>query len=316
MSDYSIFYKDAFLPVADWALGSHWDVFLSAFNATERVRRVFADVNADAKWWLVHREYGFSQAEIPAGGLVHSAPAAYREDEFLLDFMQNNVKGATSICVDISGFMRPHLMFLVRTLKEFGVKKFDVLYSEPERYQKQESTEFSAGDVREVRPVAGFEGLHDPVAGDDKDLLIIAAGYEHNLIRQVATSKNNARKLQLFGFPPLQADFYQENVVNAYKASEAVGVSGTPEPLFAPASDPFVTASVVGDAVSRAFRAGYRNVYLAPLASRPQALGFALYFLAECMAKPVSVIYPFASTYSRDAAQGIARIWKYQVELE
>jgi len=314
--DYAISYKESFDSVAALAARQQWDVFISAFNKTERVRKVYDAVNSIEKHWLVHSEYGFNTADIPTGGNVYAAPGLFREDDFIMQFVTHlpDLKGV-ALCVDISGFMRPHLMFFLLLLAQRGVTTFDALYSEPSQYSHRELTEFSLGDVASVRPVAGFEGIHQPSLSHDEDVLIIGVGYEHELIRHVANSKNNARKLQLIGFPPLQADFYQENRLNTHRASEALSAVNESNPLFAPANDPFVTANVLQEEVDNQRLRGAKNVYLCPISSRPQALGFALYYVYEGQNKAVSMLYPFASRYAPGAATGISHVWKYRVEL-
>jgi hypothetical protein len=317
--DYTIFYKDAFDPSPDWAKGLQWDVFLSAFNPTERVQRVYQSANAAVKHWIVHNEYGLASTELPTNGAVYAPPNLLREDDFMQGWLssQSEDLSRVSLCVDISGFMRPHLIFFLCLLHSRGVRTLDALYSEPSQYARRELTEFAHGDVNvaDVRPVAGFEGQHQPSISGNDDLLVIGAGYEHQLMSCAANAKNNARKLQMLGFPPLQADFYQENVLNANRAAESVGALNQHHPLFAPSRDPFVTAAVLQSTLDEQRRKGVRNVYLCPLASRPQALGFALYYLYEARGQPVSIIYPFASQYSRETATGLAKIWKYRIEL-
>jgi hypothetical protein len=315
--DYTIFYKSSLDPAGGWAAEHTWDVFISAFNANERVRRVYEAAQAQRKLWIVHSEYGFAFEERPATGAVFVASDGMREDDCIQAFLEDQCPavGAGTLCIDISGFMRPHLMFLLRVLAERGVRRFDALYSEPVQYLRRELTEFAQGSVTDVRPVAGFEGLHQPSMGADEDLLIIGAGYEHHLMRHVANAKTNTRKLQLLGFPPLQADFYQENVLNAHRAAEAISATNENHPLFAPANDPFVTAAVLQETVTAQRRKGAKNIYLCPLSSRPQALGFALYHLYEAREEPVSIIFPFATRYARETTTSISRIWKYQIEL-
>jgi len=317
--DYTVFYKSSLDPSSAWAADHAWDLFVSAFNANERVRRVFDAAQAGKKVWIVHSEYGFSSEErpaSPASGAVYVAAEGMREDDCIQACLSECPElGTGTLCIDISGFMRPHLMFLLRVLAARGIRTFDALYSEPGQYLRREFTEFAQGTVTDVRPVAGFEGLHQPSMAADEDLLIIGAGYEHHLMRHVANAKTNTRKLQLLGFPPLQADFYQENVLNAQRAAEAVSATNENHPLFAPANDPFVTASVLQDTIAEQRRRGTKNIYLCPLSSRPQALGFALYHLYEAKDEPVSVIYPFATRYARETTAGISRIWKYRIEL-
>ena len=113
-----------------------------------------------------------------------------------------------------------------------------MLYSEPLQYAAREETTFAAGTVSTVRQVRGFAGNHAPSPTGD-DLLVVGAGYEHDLIGYVADDRKAARRIQMFAFPPLQPDFYHEGVLRASRAEEAVGDCVT---IFAPANDPFVTA--------------------------------------------------------------------------
>jgi hypothetical protein len=315
--DFTIFYKQQREPVEGWCADLQWDVFISAFNTTQRVKQVFQQVGASQKYWLVHSEYGFTEHELPREPLVFAPAIALREDEFVQSFLSDHCEDlrGKSVCVDISGFMRPHLVFLLRALAARGLQQFDAIYSEPNQYVGRERTVFSGGQVTEVRPISGYEGLHEPVLASDTDLMIIGAGYEHHLMGLVAYAKTNAKKLELFGFPPLQPDFYQENRLNAFRAAEAVSPLNEGRPLFAPSNDPFVTASVLQQTVNEQRSRGSKNVYLCPLSSRPQALGFAIYYMYEASDSAVSMIYPFSQRYAQDAATGISRIWIYRVEL-
>jgi hypothetical protein len=51
--DYSIAYKESFGSVTDLTAHHQWDVFVSAFNMTERVREVYDAVRSGEKHWLV-----------------------------------------------------------------------------------------------------------------------------------------------------------------------------------------------------------------------------------------------------------------------
>lgn len=313
--DYNIFYKDAFGDASALATTHRWDIFLSAYNSTDRVREVFEVIDASLKWWIVHSEYRFELGQLPSGEYVYVS-----DDESEDTFMAGILDGlpaleSSSLCIDISGFMRPHLMVLLWLLAERGVREFDAIYTEPLRYAQQEATEFAQGDVSVVRTVDGYGGFYSPSLRHDEDLLIIGVGYEHDLIRQVAREKQTAQKVQLLAFPPLQADFYQESRLNLERVADVVSAINVNRPIFAPAHDPFVTAQVLHETVEWYRQRWAKNIYLCPLASRPQALGFALYYLFEGRQQAVSIIYPFTPRYSQSAARGIARIWKYRIEL-
>jgi len=321
MIDYSLFYRQRFDSPSDPGLAHNWDTFVSAFNRDERVTRVFEEVTAREKIWVLHREYDFADADLPTNAPAYSS-SAVQEGDFVREFLDRHLPDPanTRLCVDITGFMRPHLMVLIRFLAERGVRRFEALYSEPVQYIDGATTEFALGDVDTVRQVDGFQGLHE-LDPSGNELLVIGAGYESHLIAYVAQSKATIRhKVQLLGFPPLQADFYQENILQVARSAEAVGGTGEDNPFFAPANDPFVTAEVLRRIVEKFRRTrgkelGVRNVYLSPLSTRPQALGFALYYVHECINKPVSIIYPFSMRYNRETSTGLAHTWHYTVEL-
>jgi hypothetical protein len=315
--DYTLFYKDSWSTVT--ALGNeHWDVFFSGYNRTERVRAVFDGINADTKRWLVHREYEFAADELPQEGQPFVMAGEPRESEFLQAFFNTLPELiGKRVCIDITGLMRPHIILLLRLLPRLGVRNFDAIYAEPAQYVLGEDTRFTSGDPSEVRPIEGFAGTHDPVVDADarRDLLIIGVGYEYELVRQVAHVRRNARQLQLIGFPPLRPDFYQQNRLNAQRASEWIGKDS--QQIFAPANDPFVTAGMLQQTIETERRTrSIGGVYLAPLASRPQALGFGLYCVYDAKeTDPVTILYPFTPKYARATSDGLTRVWKYQIEL-
>jgi hypothetical protein len=149
-------------------------------------------------------------------------------------------------------------------------------------------------------------------------VLIIGAGYDDKLIAEIAEHKDQASKIQVFGLPSLRADMYQENVLRAHRAESAVGtpIHHDSSSFFAPANDPFVTAAVLQEIVNGLRqRERITNLYLSPLATKAQLLGFSLYYLAECRNAAVSMLFPFCAAYARETTKGLTRIWKYTVEL-
>lgn len=314
--DYTIYYRTSLAPAGDWHEKASCDVFLSAYNSSDRVNCTFSKVTAPEKHWLIHPEYQYDAQEYPDTGRVF-APKSANEADFIQEYMAtSDIDFArATVGVDITGFMRPPLMFLIRAFMTAGLKRFDALYSEPLTYDKKENTRFSDEQVFEVRQVAGYEGNH--AANVSNDVLIIGSGYDHELVVHVAEHKENAKKVQLLGLPSLRADMYQENVLRASRAANAIGGEReTVRNYFAPANNPFVTAAVLREIVSELTkRQAITNLYLSPLATKPQALGFAIYYVTEWLGKEASIIFPFCRTYSRETSKGIARIWKYTVEL-
>jgi hypothetical protein len=314
--DYTIFYKSR-LSAQDLS-AQGWDIFISAFNLSDRVTQVFKQIQATRRMWVVHREYGLTEAELPKNEEVFRSDALNEADFIIAFFSEAGLEDVADlrICVDITGFRRPHLMFLIKWLQRYGVTTVDVLYSEPVSYSKREATQFSKGSIDVVRQVAGFEG----VASRDtsNDLLIVGAGYDDRLIAEVAEHKDKADKIQIFGLPSLRADMYQQNLLRAHRAANAIGEShqAGQRRYYGPANDPFATATVLSEIVERRNkRRQITNLYLPPLATKPQALGFALFFLGECEGTNCSIIFLFSSGYEKETGVGVSRTWRYTIEF-
>ena len=317
MIDYTIFYRKELPADGAWVDVPRWDIFISSFNSSERVNKVYDWVDADQKHWLMQPDYDYRPDEYPNGDVFGNTSA--NEAEFFQDYFDKvgvDLFDGKQICIDITGFIKPYMMHLIFCFKRMGVKKLDIIYSEPDRYAKKEETIFSDELVYQIRQVVGFAGIHAPDTSND--LLVIGSGYDDELIAQVAENKNHCRKLQMFGLPSLRPDMYQENILNAYKASEAIGVGirNMPSTYFAPANDPFAVATELSALVCKENeRKQLSNIYLCPLATKPQALGFTLFYLTECYDMSISMIYPFCHTHTRETSKGISRISKYTIEF-
>lgn len=319
--DYSLFYKRDIDVSRIFVELPRYDLFISAYNTSDRVKEVFSAVQATRKIWLMHPEYCFNPPDV---GLMEETvwPDSHEEiaqvDALLA---ATGPLDRISVCIDVTGFMRHVLVFLVAKLEYLGVREFTALYSEPLAYKKREETAFSTTTSERVGPIAGLRGRNRSSSADQlTDHLIISVGYDHKLIAQVADYKNYTRVYPVFGFPSLAADMYQQSAVSSFgSGAVSKGRDWYANRRFAPANDPFSTADVLGKLIQEIDRAnGPGNVYLAPLSTKVQALGFAIYWLFEGRKRQsggVSIILPECLTYSRETSEGLKRLWAYTVEL-
>lgn len=302
-----------------------WTSAIVAYNVSARVQELWSWLpGTTTKIWALHSEYGFGPGELPQGTVVSSV--GLNEAEFsdaLIQELESRTGqpiGLHRLVVDITGFMRPELVCLVQRLRDRGAKAVDFLYIEPMRYQSKGWTTFSRGSVRRVRQVLSCEGAS--TIDSDRDVLLLGTGYDDVLMSSVANHKRQAKKRLLMGFPSLAPDMYQENVWRVSRSSEEIGseaLMAREEHLFAPANDPFVTAQVVSAAVADAFgRGAAGHVYLSPLGTKVQALGFALFYAMECLGRGtrVSVLLPFTDSYEKRTSEGFSRTWRYSVDLQ
>lgn len=309
MIDYTYQYKVP-LHISDLPK-ENWDLFISGFSTAERVAGVFDQISAPRKSWLVHNEYGFGPATIPSGAFQCKS---LREDEYIMEYFESlgHFDYSSRICIDVTGFMRPHMMYVINFLKLKGVIKLDIIYTEPGHYSSLDQTLFSGEQVYEVRQIAGYEGFSNN--DTTNDFLVVSAGYENRLISEVAEEKEKAAKALILGLPSLQADMYQQNVLRAHAAADSLG--DIKRRIYAPANDPFATATILSQLIeSEEVLEPVTNLFLSPLSTKAQALGFSLFYLKECANRPATVIYPFSRSYSPDSSSRIGRIWKYCIEM-
>lgn len=310
MIDYTICYKEQWQP-DDYFAAHTFDFFCAALTSDDRAHILFAKANAQRKQWLVLPEYKYTAAELPPGSYTYDTRAG--EADYIAGFLDGaGLTPNSKLCIDITGLLAPYLLFLLRALAAKGIVNFEVLYAEPGKYLEREETKFSGEIVREVRQVYGFEGSHIP--DTSSDLLVLGAGYDHQLLKMVAMSKEGARVVEIFGMPALRADMYQENILRASRASAALGraAGDHQDNHLVPAHDPFMSATMLSR-ISEGSH--FTNLYLCPLATKPQVLGFGIYYLHECINKPVSILYPFCELFPQKTSVGIGRVWCYSAQL-
>ena len=292
-----------------------WDLFISAYNDSERVRSVFERVPALERHWWVMPEYRYRPSELPE--IPSSSFLAEGDEASIINaglaaagFDQSRHR---RLLFDITGMMRPHILYLMAHLADIGVTAFDLLYTEPEQYARKADTVFSIGEDVRVVTVNGYVGAHETETSGD--VVVVGIGYDHHLISHVLQAKEGARVLQLHSFPSLSADMYHESILRFDKVQSEQPRSGD-EIYYCSANDPFVTAASLAAAVHSAGR-HYRitNLYLSPLATKPQAVSFGLHYLRHLRDCPASIIYPSSPSYSRETTTGVGRSWIYPIHL-
>jgi hypothetical protein len=322
MIDYSLFYKKSYRVKANskFPMEDSWDIFISSYNHNDKIKEVFDNISAKEKYWLIQPEYGFLAGELPPlAGCKERIISEASDESRIISELFDRIKidwGNVNLCVDISGFLATTILYLLFYLRDKKIKKIDIIYSEPVRYKDKEQTDFYSRDIVKVRQVNGFEGIHRHEI--ENDVLVIGTGYDDRLILSIAENKEKARKIKIYGFPSLRPDMYQENILRVHKVSESIEGIYDADYEFAPANDPFETSNVLKKIFENLKKQNsYPNVYLAPLGTKAQALGFGLFYLNECKDQclPVSIIFPVSAGYEKKTSEGLSRIWRYTVEF-
>lgn len=309
--DYTIFYKDSYIN-GDLIDFPRYDIFLSAFDNCNRTKEIFNRVKSIQKRWFIFPQYkGIKNEELPIENVYNNNCLSESEyfESFIQEFIDNDYK-TKSICIDITGFIRPHLIYLMKLLSHLDVHQVELLYTEPIHYKEADETKFS-GYIDGIQNVEGCSSINNN-PDTDNDLLIICAGYDDDLIAKIAQNKGHCqKKYYILGFPSLQPDMYQESILKMENAKQSTGEFKKIK--FAPAFDPFVTAQIINEIIEE--NPNSTNIYLSPLSTKPQTIGMALFYIMNFDKLPISIVFPYSKTYSSKHAEGIKRTWKYIIEF-
>lgn len=312
--DYSYFYKRSF-NINEVTPEVNYDLFLSAFDDCDRTKNIYNWVTATEKKWLLFPQYHYDG---DIGGDFFKSEAI-DEDQFILDLFENGIgiNSEMKLCIDCTGFLIPHLVFLMGYLDNIGVKSFDMIYTEPERYEDGENTRFSE-IVDPPKTIPGFSSRISTIK-NNREILIVTAGYhEELLIKTMNDKKHVHHKYCITGFPSLQPDMYQENILRIKSIKETIGERM--EYLHSPAYDPFLAAQMFNDIVNKVYQSSLtntdlNNIYIAPISTKPQAIGAALFYLWNKDTLPINIIYPCSQNHILGHAIGVKRTWCYTIEL-
>lgn len=287
-----------------------YDIFISGFDGSERTIAVYDKISAKERHWLVFPQYELRERLLPVEYLTSPSDL---EDDYILEVMDKISIRKKSVCLDATGFIIPHLLFFIQYLVLHGVKSFDVLYSEPISYTHAEDTEFTK-HIEMPRPIQGYMASPKNINGNDA--LVIFSGFDNTLVTTVAHNNSKAQFKYLFtGFPSLQADMYQQNMIQLYKSKETIGEKHITY-LKAPAYDPFVAANKLQIIVNELMdaRNNIEYIHISPLSTKPMAIAAALVYLNNRRC-PIDIIYPPANTYVCGQTNGVKRTWKYTLEF-
>lgn len=314
--NYTYFNKECYHHIDALEMLNEYDLFISMFVDSDRVKLPYSKIKAKDELWIVFEEDSDADFLKDKSTLI-----VHGNEDFhtLLNEIKKKQLTGVRVCIDSTGFRVQYLLFLLRCMSIEAVGTFDVLYTEPIQYRCQERTDFS-DNFYQVKKLYGMSGIN--TSETDNDLLIIAAGYDHSRIIDVAKHKKHCKKVLLFGFPSLSPDMFQENVLRAYEAESDLGsecFEDISSNIFTPAYDPFVTAQTIKEYIEQEQEKSgkiFTNIYFAPLSSKPHAIGIAVFYLWEMgWNKSYSIIYPFCNTYYPDSSDGVAKIWRYTIEL-
>ena len=201
-------------------------------------------------------------------------------DGYLVRDLENYLRhlpiSGKNICIEITGIQHQVLFFLTKVLlQKVKPARFFAVYTEPEIYDKSivndsyQLTEEFLG----LRALPGFARLTEEAS---KGILTAFLGFEGNRFLSIYDSVQPAtgRAIPIVGFPAFAPGW--KAVALAANKKELEETQAIDEICFCDASSPFAAYKVLEETHKRFYN---RQLIIAPLGTRPNALGSVLYIL-------------------------------------
>lgn len=310
--NYLMFPKSTILPEKIGDIGAY-DLLLTTYSTNDRVSFIGNNLSSKVVVKLVFNELQFHDVkennifscDTIEENIYISKLLKYLEETYSISTFET-----LRIAIDLTGFVTPYLFFLLLSLYQIQkVKEIGFFYTEPIKYLDAEYTEFLQGNS-ESRPIKGFSMGSDMLSEDA--LLILGTGYDRSILQRI-NNQETCKKHYVFGLPSTQPDMYFQNIFNVYSVDKSIASLSNERKSYASATDPFHNAFVLDEIVTK--ESSLTNVKLCPIGSKPQALGFFLYYLInhDKGTHKLNVIFPYSDIHNSDCSAGISRVWRYQI---
>lgn len=324
MEEFSFYHMDYFGDFFQEDENKHFDIFISSVSLEERSSRGLDllyefGINSDKNIIFyfdelfnsiskndqdkIHERFRMGQknTEIFRSPILDPSEGIKLFYKYCFD-KKINLNGL-SILVDITTFVKPYFFLLLKYLKEFNnCKNIHILYTEPRSYYKKEAA-FTKG-FGNIGDIPGFGGISYI---QKQMLLIMLLGFEGKRAYEVQKSIQPDKIVPVIGFPAFMPEYKDYSII---QNEETLRDSKSYNRIrYAPANNPFETANLISEICKESIE---NNICIAPLATKPMALGACLFALKH---PEVKVVYPFPLTYTLKPSEGYEKTWIYSVEL-
>ena len=210
-----------------------------------------------------------------------------------------------SILVDITSIRIPEMFILFKYLQYNNPKaQLHVAYSSPIEYEFPEEpfTSYHSyyGNLN-TTDVLGYSGISDDMS---QNQMIIFLGFEGVLSEKVNEDVQYSVLKLVNNLPSFYEKYKDISIINNYNLL----ATGQDKLYFVPANNPFETYNFLSKQISE-----NETVCIAPLSTKPVALGVCLYALHH---ESVRVVYPMAERYMSHRANSVHKTYIYTIGLD
>jgi len=207
------------------------------------------------------------------------------------------------ISIDISTYTRKHLLQLLQGLDIVGyLSNCKLFYTEPEDYFTQDNEPYTKG-ITSIKVIETYEGQNSP--SKDK-ILLLFLGYEGNRATAIWEHLNPNITIAVIPNPP-----YKDSWKNRTELQNRFLLTSIDKEFiyFSHSLDPSSTEKLLNTIIfSERFNNSKYNFFIAPLGTKPQAIG--LYRFIRKNKGLLSLVYASPTLYKEERAKFEAgRTW-------
>jgi len=216
------------------------------------------------------------------------------------------------VVIDFSIMIKPYLFILLKYLQDIkSIEKIYLLYTEPASYHKSKAKiaikdgyYFTSGSTKtgEIPAYSGSEDL------TKKTALIVLLGFEGIRTAEVVRSVEPDITIPINGFPAYRPEFKDISIISNEEILREPEIFKNLD--YAPSNDPFETKNVLEEIYSK--YSGRYNISIAPLGTKPMALGSCLFALQHTDCR---ILYPYPMKYNLKASTGWGNTRLYIIEM-
>lgn len=305
----SIYYK---ISPASEINAQSYDIFILANGSDDRtleMARILNQKSTDIQT-IVLLKY---QDDITASEIEKLFPSAQILpiviDQSQTKFVKNLQNISDKLCsekilIDISCIHIPEMFILLKYLKTSNPKyKVDIAYSTPFDYEFPEEpfTSYCSyyGNLK-TTDLLGFGGVSD---GSAHSQMIVFLGFEGVLASKVTEDIQYEELLLVNNLPSFFPKYKDICVINNYDLLS----THRSKLLYVPANNPFETFNFLNSVFD-----GESSICIAPLSTKPVALGVCLYAMAH---NTLRVVYPISEQYNHHRTNKVLNTNIYSIPL-
>jgi hypothetical protein len=219
-----------------------------------------------------------------------------------------NIASNHKIAIDISCFTKPYFYALLKYFKDkLCIDELIAFYTEPLTYMFSEGLYLeyhSTSGPLSIKEVPGFPGYD---ARSAEKLLIVLLGFDGELSTFIFDEIAPSNAISINGFPGYAPKFKDISMINNEKLLSYMKSENSI--YFVRANNPFETFNLLCEIKSK-----HKNAFfnIAPLGTKPMALGACLYALSD---PSVRIVYPLPEKYKNETSKKYWRSWAYFIPL-